>query len=148
MKKYKFRLQTVLDIKEKVLEEKLLELSKIVKVFNDENQRLHEFESNKQKSLQELNDMYAKSDVLDISQVQAYKAYLGKVSFDIRKQEQVLEQISKIMQEKQLEANDALKEKKIFEKLKENETKAFYKEFIKKENAENDDIVSCRYGRR
>ena len=38
------------------------------------------------------------------------------ISFDIKKQEQVIEKISELLKEKQNEVNKALKEKKIFEK--------------------------------
>ncbi len=147
MKKYKFRLQTVLDMKEKVLEAKMLELSKVVQMYNQETQRLKEFESSKKNSLAELNGIYSRAEILDIMQIQTYKAYLGRVSFDINNQKKVLENILKLMQEKQEEVNKALKEKKIFEKLKENEEQKFYKEFNKKENAESDDIALSRYGR-
>lgn len=147
MKKYSFRLQTVLDLKEKILENKMLELSKVVSVYNQEKDRLQEFETKKKNSLAELNDLYSKPELLDLSQVKTYKAFLGKISFDINKQKQVLEKILKLMEAKQKEVNQALKEKKIYEKLKENEEEKFYKELNMKESVEIDDIALSRYGR-
>ena len=78
MKKYSFRLQTVLDLKEKILENKMRELSKVVSVYNQEKDRLQEFETKKKNSLAELNDLYSKPELLDLSQVKTYKAFLGK----------------------------------------------------------------------
>ena len=51
------------------------------------------------------------------------------------------------MEAKQKEVNQALKEKKIYEKLKENEEEKFYKELNMKESVEIDDIALSRYGR-
>ena len=52
MKKFKFRLQTVLELKSKILDEKLIELSKILSQINTEKEVLNELEM-KQKSLNE-----------------------------------------------------------------------------------------------
>ena len=51
------------------------------------------------------------------------------------------------VKQKQSEVNQALKEKKILEKLKEKEKNAFYQEFIKQEAKELDDLASTRHAR-
>ena len=147
MKKYKFRLQTVLNIKEKVLEEKMLELSKVVEIYNKEKETLQNLEDSRTSSIKELNKMYENPEVLDIAQVNLYKNYLYKLGVDIKKQQETLERVQQLMEQKQQEVNEALKEKKIFEKLKENEEKAFYKLVEKKESIETDDIAISRYNR-
>jgi len=147
LKKYKFRLQTVLNIKEKVLEEKMLELSKVVEIYNKEKETLQNLEDSRTSSIKELNKMYENPEVLDIAQVNLYKNYLYKLGVDIKKQQETLERVQQLMEQKQQEVNEALKEKKIFEKLKENEEKAFYKLVEKKESIETDDIAISRYNR-
>ena len=148
MKKYKFRLQTILNMKEKILEEKMLELSKVLNIYNAEQDKLANLEKSRIDSTETLARLYSQNLVLDISEVQLHKNYLAKVTTDIRQQHNVLENIRKLVEIKQNEVNAALKEKKIFEKLKEKEQNKFYKEVEAKERFEVDDMAISRYVRK
>ena len=135
-------------MKEKVLEDKMLELAKVVKVFNEEKAHLQELRGKRSQSFKELDGIYDKPELLDVAEIQVYKDYIERVTSEIRKKIATLKNIEKVMKAKQDEVNQALKEKKIFEKLKENEEKKFFKEFEKKERAEIDDIAVSRYTRK
>lgn len=148
MKKYSFRLQTVLNLKEKALDEKLIELSKVVAILNKENARLDELEQKHSTSTSDLAQMYASNDVLDISKIQLYKNYIAKISKEIFQQKKIIENVVKMVELQQLEVNKALKEKKIYEKLKEKDTEKFFKEIESKERAEADDIAILKYARK
>ena len=141
MKKFQFRLQVVLDIKEKLLEQKLLELSKVQRGLQDA--------VNKQKTLEgyqaEINE--ALLNELDLVEVQRYKDFINKLIVDISNQKVVVQNITKLLDIKRKEVNDVLKEKKVLEKLKENQKKKFYQEFEAYERSELDDIASSRYAR-
>ncbi len=147
MKKYKFRLQTVLDLKVKKLEEKMLELSKILTVLNAEKDKLQKLIDIKSSTTGTLTNMYAQDNILDISEIQLYKNYIVKITMNISRQNGVIENVNKLIKAKQLEVSQALKEKKIFEKLKENEQNKYYKEIQVQENRELDDIAISRYAR-
>ena len=55
---------------------------------------------------------------------------------------------TKLLEIKRAEVNEVLKEKKVLEKLKENQQKKYYQEFEEYQRRELDDIASSRYRRR
>ena len=59
-----------------------------------------------------------------------------------------LQNITKVLEMKRKEVNEVLKEKKVLEKLKENQQKKYYREFEEYQRQELDDIASSRYARR
>ena len=141
-------MQTVLDLKEKALEKKMIELSEVVEVLNTENQRLQELETTLTNVTDELTQMYSANNVLDITQIELSKNYMNKISHQILKQKSVIENVENLVHNKQLEVDKALKEKKIYEKLKEKDSEKFYKEMEFKERFEMDDITNSRYMRK
>ena len=56
-----------------------------------------------------------------------------------------IENTKKVLKIKQNEVNEALKEVKVLEKLKETQSEKFYKAIEKKEAEEIDDIATTRY---
>ena len=147
MKKYTFRLQTVLDIKANKLNEKLVELAQVQQILSTEEAKLEDLKSRKTTAYEELIQSYTFEKALDIREVCNYKGYLGKVEIEIKQQEDRIENVMFFVKQKQSEVNQALKEKKILEKLKEKEKNAFYQEFIKQEAKELDDLASTRHAR-
>lgn len=79
--------------------------------------------------------------------MQRYKDFINKLIVDISNQKVVVQNITKLLDIKRKEVNDVLKEKKVLEKLKENQKKKFYQEFEAYERNELDDIASSRYAR-
>ena len=55
--------------------------------------------------------------------------------------------MARLLEVKRREVNEVLKEKKVLEKLKENQQKKYYQEFEQYERRELDDMSSSRYGR-
>lgn len=147
MKKYSFRLQSILDIKENKLNEKLIELAQIQQILSDEEAKLDTLQTKKDNAYEELIQIYSLEKALDIREVCNYKGFLGKITIDIKQQEDRIENVMMYVREKQKEVNEALKEKKILENLKEKEKTAYYQEFLKQEAKELDDISSTRYAR-
>ena len=147
MKKYTFRLQPVLDIKANKLNEKLVELAQIQQALSVEQEKLDNLQSAKNTAYEELIQIYSAENALDIREVCNYKNYLGKVDTEIKQQEESIENIMFFVRQKQNEVNEALKEKKILEKLKEKEKTAYLNEFFAQESKELDDIASTRYAR-
>lgn len=147
MKKYTFRLQSILDIKENKLNEKLVELAQIQQVLSEEEEKLDILNEQKNKAYEELIQIYSLEKTLDIQEVCNYKGFLGKKTIEIKQQEDRIENVMFFVRAKQKEVNEAHKEKKILENLKEKEQKAYYNEFIKQEAKELDDIATTRYVR-
>lgn len=147
MKKFQFRLQVVLDIKEKLLEQKLLELSKVQRGLQDAVNKQKTLEGYQAEINEALLNVFQSGNELDLIEVQRYKDFINKLIVDISNQKVVVQNITKLLDIKRKEVNDVLKEKKVLEKLKENQKKKFYQEFEAYERNELDDIASSRYAR-
>ncbi|MBR1907476.1 flagellar export protein FliJ [bacterium] len=144
MKKFTFRLQTVLDMRKKVLEDKRLEMAKVIKRLNLQIEKLEELKERQEKLTEELNGIYD-SDEIDIGGMQTYKSFISKLFGDIKSQEKVINDWKKLLHVKQLEVNEALKQVKILEKLKEKEEKKFNDHINYLEEKEADDLTTTRY---
>ena len=145
MKKYKFRLQTVLDIKEKKLEQKLLELARIVDTLNKEveiEKQLIIEQNTLQSKIVEISSIDSPQSLFE---VQNSRGYWGCLGTKIIAQREKIKNIEFFVQAKRNEVNEALKEKKVLENLKEKELEKFYKEFLAYENRELDEIATVRY---
>ena len=148
MKKFQFRLQVVLDIKEKLLEQKLLELSKVQRGLQEAVDKQKTLESYQLEINQALLRVFQSGNDLDLVEVQRYKDFINKLIVDISNQKVVVQNITKLLDMKRREVNEVLKEKKVLEKLKENQQKKYYQEFEDYQRRELDDIASSRYRRR
>ena len=145
MKKYKFRLQTVLDIKEKKLEQKLLELARIVDTLNKEveiEKQLINEQNTLQSKIVEISSIDTPQSLFEI---QNSRGYWGNLGTKIIAQREKIKNIEFFVQAKRNEVNEALKEKRVLENLKEKEQEKFYKEFLAYENRELDEIATVRY---
>lgn len=145
MKKFKFRLQVILNMKEKLLEEKLLELAKVQRGLQDAREKQAELERYQLEINQALMAVYQSGNELNLVEVQRYKNFINKLIVDISNQKVVINNIAKLLATKQKEVNEILKEKKVLEKLKERQQKTYYLNFEKSERKELDDITSSRY---
>lgn len=147
MKKYSFRLQTVLEIREKKLEDKRREMAKVIAQLNEQNQKLEELFSKQTNAKDSLENIYSSGEELDILEITNYKDYLGKIIVDAKNQEQIIEKTKITLRIKQMEVTQALKEVKILEKLKETQEKKFYQHYEYVQAKEIDDIASTRYNK-
>lgn len=147
MKKFSFRLQTVLGMREKALEEKQLEMARVVQSLNLQIQRLEDLLTQKQNTRENLEKFYENDEELDILGITNYKNFFSKLINDVKIQESVIENTKNILKFKQIEVNEALKEVKILEKLKEKQEKKFYQHYEYVQSKEIDDIASTRYQR-
>lgn len=147
LKKFQFRLQVVLDIKEKLLEEKLLELSKVQRGLQEAVEKQKTLESYQLEINEALMRVFQSGNDLDLVEVQRYKDFINKLIVDISNQKVVIQNITRVLEIKRKEVNEILKEKKVLEKLKENQQKKYYMEFEQYERRELDDMSSSRYAR-
>lgn len=145
LKKYSFRLQTVLEMREKKLENKRREMAVVISKLNAQNEYLENLISMQTNAKSTLENMYEDSKELNIMEITNYKNYLGKVIVDTKNQEQIIQNTKNLLRFKQLEVTEALKEVKILEKLKETQEKKFYQHLQYVEAKEIDDIASTRY---
>lgn len=145
MKKYSFRLQPVLDIREKALEDKRLEMAKVIKILNDYQDELKALEEKQISYNLELENLSTSNGFVNVSELAGYNDYIFRLEQEVKDKLMTIENTKKVLRVKQNEVNDALKEVKVLEKLKETQSEKFYKSIEKKQAEEIDDIATTRY---
>lgn len=144
MKKYSFRLQPVLDIREKTLEDKRLEMAQVIQLLNEQQEGLERLIA-KQASYKDELESLSLEDDLNVFALANFKDYMVNLQEQITQQEHNIENTKKALRVKQEAVNEALKDVKVLEKLKEKQSQKFYKDIEMKEANEIDDISTARY---
>ncbi len=144
MKKYSFRLQVVLDMRQKELEERQMEMAKILSALNLQQEKLQQILQSQTDNTNSMEALYNAPE-LDIMQIEAHRSFGLKLINDARNQERVIENTKFILEKKQQEVKIAHQKVEVLNKLKEKQEKAFYKEFLDSEMKEIDDITSARF---
>ena len=103
MKKYSFRLQTVLEMREKKLEDKRREMAIVVTKLNEQLQALNNLTSEQEKIKTNLEFIYDEGKELDITEITNYKDYLGKVIVVTKNQEKKFYQHYEYVQAKEID---------------------------------------------
>lgn len=144
MKKFKFRLQVVLDMREKELEERRVEMAKIVSALNQQKEKLQGIIKHQEENTKAQEEL-ALSEELDIFQLEEHRAFGIKLVTDGINQERVIKNTEAILSRKQQEVKEAHQKVEVLKKLKEKQEKEYYKEFLTAEMKEIDDITSARF---
>ena len=144
MKKFKFRLQVVLDMREKELEQRQMEMAKIVTALNAQQEKLQNIFLAQTKNSEELEGLYTAGE-LDIVQIEGHRDFGIKLISDAKNQERIIANTKSILKMKQQEVQEAYKKVEDLKKLREKQEKEFYKEFLYQEMKEIDDITSARF---
>ncbi len=144
LKKFKFRLQVVLDMRENELEQRQMEMAKIVAALNAQKDKLQNIFLFQQKNTQDLEALYNSGDI-DVVQIENYRGYGIKLISDAKNQERIIQNTEMLLKRKQLEVLEAHKKVETLKKLKEKQEKEFQKEFLQSEMKELDDITSARF---
>lgn len=143
---FKFKLQIVLDVKEKREEEEKEKLAKLFKLKADEEAVLAKLEREKFDTLEELKEKQ-KTGGINVEKIKMYHAHLKKLDHRITNQKLRLTEID-IAIDKQREALlEATKEKKTFEKLKEKHYDEWLKELDAEERKFIDELATIRFAR-
>lgn len=146
MRRFSFRLQSVLNLKDKILEDERLKLAGIISVLEAQKDILLEMNEKKQSLELKLNEIL-NSETLDIQSVEWYKNYIKQVSDDIKMQFEIIKKTQTELEQQQQKVNSAYKDVKVLEKLKEKQYKNFMYEFEQAQTKELDDITLSRYKR-
>ena len=143
MRRFKFRLQSVLNIKEKKLEDERLKLGEIISTLEAQKDVLLELNDKKETLKNQLNSTLENS-ILDIQFVLGYKNYIERLEQDIKTQFEIIKKTQIELEEQQIQVSEAYKEVKILEKLKEKQYKNFLFEYEQNQIKELDDITNSR----
>lgn len=144
LRRFKFRLQSVLNLKEKKLEDERMALAQILRVLEDQKDTLLSL-NDKKEQIEKSFDNANKEAALDIQNIVNARNYLEKISNEIKTQFEIIKKTQIEFDEQTQKVNEAYKELKVLEKLKEKQYEEFLKEFRQNETKELDDIVISRY---
>ena len=137
-------MQVVLNMREKELEKRQMEMAKILAALNSQQQKLQEI-LDYQNEIRQKTELLCTSEYLDIPQIESHKNFGNKLLEDARNQERIIDNTQSILKAKQKEVKEAHQKVEILKKLKEKQEKEYYKEFQTAEMKEIDDITSARY---
>ena len=122
-----------------------MELARIIDTLNKEveiEKQLINEQNTLQSKIVEISSIDTPQSLFEI---QNSRGYWGNLGTKIIAQREKIKNIEFFVQAKRNEVNEALKEKRVLENLKEKEQEKFYKEFLAYENRELDEIATVRY---
>jgi flagellar FliJ protein len=131
MKKFVFRLETVLDLRKRKEEQVQIKLGEALASLNMEIKKLETLFEKREFYRSEIEKMRAIAT--RVSEVLMYQDYLDSLEVAIKKQAELVLKMEKLVDEVRLELAECAKQRKIIEKIKENEHEEYVKEFEAKE---------------
>jgi flagellar FliJ protein len=146
MARFNFRLQQFLNIKEQIETQRELEYAQALRRLEEERQRLRQMEA---KRLEQIED-FRKSllEAVKPDRIRRYNNTIERLKAMIREQEKRIAAAEAFAEKKRLALVDAMKERKSFEKLRENTMDEYRRAELMSEQKQVDELVSYQYGKR
>ncbi len=144
MAKFVFPMESILSIKYKLEDQAKAEYGLEIAKLHEEEEKLERLEERKQKFQAELRE--AVSDRLDIRRIKELENSVENVKYNINIQKLIIHQQELKVEEAREKLDEAMKERKTFEKLKEKAFEEFKLEIEAQERKEVDELVSFRFG--
>lgn len=146
MAKFKYRMQNILDIKQKLEESAKMEFGEANVRVMEEEERLAVIDEKKQAYETEGGRLRtAKLQVVDIKNNTRAISVLGDMK---KEQESEVEKAKVVLEQKRTKLQIAMQERKTQEKLYENAFEEFVREENARESKEVDELTSYVYGKR
>ncbi len=146
MAKFSFRLQTVLEHKQRLEELAQLEHARALAAQVTEERSLAQLHDAEGRGFSELERQRFQGK-LDIESLQLGMTYLDALKVQITRQVQVVDRVRKASEVKRELLAGAMQERKAFERLREKQLKDFTQEQIRRELVEQDEMVVMRHRR-
>ena len=136
-----FPLQKVLEFRKHLEDLRAIELGKVQAEKIKTNARLNQLEAHKEEALESTNNEVLSRTTVDLAQLKIRKDYLEDLNGKIVNQSQKLEVLEEEEEKNRQKLSEAMKERKIVEKLKERFTKRKKAEANRKENIKIDEVA-------
>ena len=146
MAKFRYRMQSILDIKKKLEEHAKNEFAAARAALNEEEDKLEQLK--KRKEAYEDEGRALRENTLNIMDIIENKEALLRMDEFIADQQLNVKRAQDRMEEARLALQAAMQESKTQEKLREKAFEQFVKEENKRESKEIDELVSYTYGRK
>ena len=144
MAKFIFKMQNILSVKEKLEEQAKAEYGLELMKLREEEEKKVLLEQKKLYYEDKLT--VALSDTLDIRRIRQMEDGIESLKYEIHLQELVILRQEEEVAKARERLDEAMKERKTYEKLKEHAFEAFKQELNAAEQKEVDELVSFRHG--
>lgn len=143
MAKFVYRMENILNIKYKLEEQAKQEYMTVRVRLNEEEEKLNALQNRKQEYFAQYRDLL--KERLDVLQIETCKEAILLMDEYIATQEQVVARIEEELELAIAKMKEAIKERKIHEKLKEKQFEIFLQELNQEEMKEIDQLISYQY---
>lgn len=145
MAKFRYRMQNILDIKYKLEEQAKQHYMEVRRRLNEAEMLLDNLEKRKEAYFNTYRGLVSKK--LDILEIENCKEAILIMDEYIADQLEVVATIEKELEQAEIAMKEAMQERKIHEKLKENQFESFLQELNQEESKEIDQLVSYQYNK-
>jgi flagellar protein FliJ len=145
-KKFRFKLQSVLELKIKLEDEEKRKLGELIALQAREEQVLYQLQQQRAAMIQEFKDKQC-SGGINVTELQMYAYTIEKLKNDIINQQLRLREIAIRIEEQRQRLIEATQEKKIYEKLKEKQQEAWIAEEEYEEKKLIDELATIKFAR-
>lgn len=143
MSKFVFKLESFLKIKEKLEDSAKTEYGKAILKLEEEKDILNKLENQKLGAILKFKESL--NYTINPFNIKNMNEFIKIIDIKILNQMENVQKAFEFSEEKRQNLIDAMKERKIFETLKEKEKEAYIKEILQKEQKIIDEIVSYKY---
>ncbi len=144
MAKFIYKMQSLLNIKEKLEEQEKTAYGLAKATLNEEERRLAEFVAKKNRYIEEKRVEMSSS--IHVQELTLLEHAIKSMEYRVNEQVLVVKRAEKAVMIAQARLENAMKERKIQEKLKEHALDEFKLELEAKEQQEINELVSFRFG--
>jgi len=146
VKGFKFKLQSIFDARQKKLENCQLEFAKAKNILHRENLILSNLVKTLNETILSLEKVLENGGI-DNTIIFVHQNYILTTKEQIKEQKIIIELAEKDLEEKNRLMLEALKAKKVMEKLKEKALDEFKEKISRQEMLLIDEIAPCRYAK-
>lgn len=146
MKKFEFRLQRVMEVKEEIEKQKERDFSLARKKVIEEENKLTAIKKQYESCWKDIEDKTSRETV-DTTEIRQYYQYLQKLEGDIERQFIYLQEANAEMERRRHILIEASKERKILENLKDRKLASYNEEMNRIEQNFFDEIAGNQYHR-
>ena len=122
-------MQTILEIREKKLDDERLKLAEIQNILNSQLDILNEMQFKRQEIIGKIDALQAQPE-MNIPEIVALRNYLERVQSDIQTQLELIKRTQIRLDEQKIEVENAYKDLKSLENLKEKQEKEHYRNIL------------------
>lgn len=143
---FRYKMQGILDIKEKLENKAKQEFAEANMRLDAEKKKLDEFHARKVYYMQE--GVKLRTELIDVRKIRENKMAVLKMDEYIAEQMKQVARAAKVVEKARAALQELMQERKAHEKLKENAFEEFMKEQLAAESKEIDQLTSYTYGQK